>query len=121
MAKFMPPGLQYALDKRICGPQNRYGRCEREKNLLPLPGSETQFFSHSVRNLVANLLSYFVSNRFTFTHVSAYFHSAENASTSLYKYTILLFVGGERPSPLCTPASSGPILPAQDDDDDDRP
>jgi hypothetical protein len=105
MANFIPQGPQYPLDKRVCGPRNRSGSCEREKNPLLLPRSETRFLSRSVRNLVASLLSYLVSNRFTFMHVSAYFHSVENASTSLYKYAIqkrhfLICGRGETESPL---------------------
>jgi hypothetical protein len=30
----------FLLDIRVGGPQNRFGRCEVPKNLLPLPGNE---------------------------------------------------------------------------------
>jgi hypothetical protein len=74
--------------KHRCVKVKRSGCCERENNPLPFPRSEIRYLSYSVHNLVANFLSYFLSNRFTFRYVSAYFYSAENASTSLYKYTI---------------------------------
>jgi hypothetical protein len=73
---------QYPLDRRGGGqPQSRSGRCEEEKNVLPLPGIEPQFpcpittpieisrlvatGAHAVKNVKANAfkpyIKYFVS------------------------------------------------------------
>jgi hypothetical protein len=48
----------YPLDRRLDGPQNLSGRCGEKKNLLPLPGIETQFPSHAAHSQLLHLPSY---------------------------------------------------------------
>jgi hypothetical protein len=40
---------------RLGGPQIQYGRCEKEKNLLPLPGIEPRVIDCAVRSIVTIL------------------------------------------------------------------
>jgi hypothetical protein len=42
----------YPLDKRLGGPQSRFGRCGKEKNLLPPPGIEPKHRNYYMYHLL---------------------------------------------------------------------
>jgi hypothetical protein len=50
---------RYLLDMRLGGPQRRSGRCEENKNILPLLKMEPRFLGLPVHSLVAILTSHF--------------------------------------------------------------
>jgi hypothetical protein len=49
---------RYPFHGRLGGPQSRSGRCEVEKNLLPLPGIELRLLDRPARNSSISRLSY---------------------------------------------------------------
>jgi hypothetical protein len=59
----------YLLNKRLCGPQNRYGRFGEEKTLSPLPGYEPRLLDGSTfRDFVCALIT---NNRTFAEHIFA--------------------------------------------------
>jgi hypothetical protein len=62
--------IWYPLNRRLAGPQSRFGRCVEEKNLLSLPRFTTPSPSHYTYWAIAAALNYLELHKFTSVYTS---------------------------------------------------